>query len=64
MSNKWGDLSKLIHRYFVIKANTIVIKEYYKKPIVESVIFGNMFGKIPKRDANICQKSAHNKSSS
>jgi hypothetical protein len=67
MSNKWGEISKLIYRYFVIKANTqntVVIKEYYRKPISDSLVFGNIFGEIPKRDVNICQKCAHNKSSS
>jgi hypothetical protein len=67
MSNKWGEISKLIHRYFVIKANTqntIVLKEYHRKLIPNSFVFGKLFGKITKRDANICQKSEHNKSSS
>ena len=67
MSNKWGAISKLIHRYFVNKTNTqntVVIKEYYQKPKRDSLVFENMFGETPKRDANICQKCAHNKSSS
>jgi hypothetical protein len=69
MSGKLIEISKLINRYFVVKAiskNTVVISEHNTAPLLSNnnFIFKKLFGESPKNDFNYYQKLGHSKSSS
>jgi hypothetical protein len=68
MSSKFVEISKLINRYFVVKANcknknTVVISEHNTTPILTNnrLIIKKLFGENSKNDFNYYQKLGHNK---